>query len=384
MNDTTTTLHPLSGYRFNMLADAAMDMLVQCTPSACKLWLVMCKARRWGDDRIRHSVAALTAAAGMSKPTVLRSVKELRDAGLLRYEACRNRTTDYEVIGVLPRGRRPEPGSARDVHIRRCLQSLPTVDNPVDNPVDNVPSGVPAGGAPEVPVVKKFNRSSAAGVKKVDLIQRELPTKRKEVGCCSSNPSTARVNSEQGNDLLPDPFSEWRRRRVAHGRFLAEQDTEDTAGTMTAEDAIAGVHREVHRLWMGGDTVGEILEKFLVPIHAVEVAYSPEAVPGALGGDWQPFAADRAPSARFSAMLGAPDGSDYVRSVWDRVRQAAVWRELTPRVVRAAVQAVGPADEVPADRMVVELWSQVKAQRLSVRTVINEATGTPVEEASEQ
>ena len=384
MDDTTTTLRPLSGYRFNMLADAAMDVLVQCTPSACKVWLVMCKARRWGSDRVRHSVAALTAAAGMSKPTVLRAVKELRDAGLLRYEACRNRTTDYEVIGVLPRGRRPEPGSARDIHLRRCLQSLPTVDNPVDNPVDNLPSGVPAGGVPEGPVVKKLNRSSAAGVKKVDLIQRELPTKRKEVGSTCSSLTRARETDEQKNDLRADPFSEWRRRRVAHGRFLAEQGTEDKAGTMTADDAVAGVRREVHRLWMGGDTVGEILEKFLVPIHAVEVAYSPEDVPVACGADWQPFAADRAPSARFSAMLGATAGSDYARSVWDRVRQAAVWRELTPRAVWAAVEIVGTADEVPADRMVLEIWSQVKAQRLSVRTVINEATGVPVEEASEQ
>ena len=215
----------------------------------------------------------------------------------------------------------------------------------------------------------------------MQLIPRELPTKRTEVGFCSSNPQPARERDVAEQDLLPDPFVEWRRRRIEHERLIAAERTEDVAGALAVEDSVEGVREEVRRRRLAGDSTGEILDGFLRPADALEAVYSPEAVPGALGGDWQPFGADRVPSAAFSAILGAPAGSEYVRSVWDRVLQAAVWRELTPRVVRAAVQHVGPADVATADAMTVEIWSQVKAQRMSVRSAINEATGAPVEEA---
>lgn len=373
MNNTTADLPPLSEYRFNMLADAALDVLVECSPKACKVWLVMCKARRWATDRVCYSVSALAKAAGMSRNTLLQSVKELREVGLLRYEAQRNRTTEYEVVGVLPRGARPGEGTAWNRRVREGLAALLPASSGASLPV-----------SPEGQLVQNLNRESAPGVQNLNLIPKELPTKRTEVGSTCSSLTRARETDGQGNELRVDPVAEWRMRRLEQRRVLAEEGTEEVAGRLPVADMTEGLHEEVRRRILAGDSVGEILDGLLRPFGALEAVYSLDDVPGALGDTWAPFAPESAPPARFCASLacgGARVDEETARSVWARVGDAVAVRELTPRVVEAAARYVSESGQITADRLTLEVWTQVKVQRMTMRSAINEATGEPVEEA---
>ena len=339
-----------------MIQDATLDAMIDNNLSAVemKVWLRLVRIRQYTSNTVRVTRARLAEVIGCTVKAVGRALNRLREVGLVSWEGQHRRASKYTVHGLRQKDTRAAKGH----------------------------SGPSVKGHSCPPVQGHSGPSISHDV--------PIPTIR-EVGPTGSNPHPAREERKAEkdipfDDLIADPHEERRRRSVEHGRALAEAGTADAAGRLPAEASVGDVREEVRRRQNGGDTVAELLDGFLLPARPIEVIYDPERAAPYLGDQGRPFSSQGAVPEPFRRALGVgdtDDGENYATSVWDRVRQAAAWEELTPRVVAAAVAYWGTADVLmerqasapglawssAADLMVLEIWCQVKAQRMSIRSV---------------
>lgn len=333
---------------FTRIADVALDRVLECTPSACKMWLVLCKHRNWGSGEVRRSVAGLAALSGLSAPTVVRALRELRGRGLVEFEPVRNRVTTYRVIGALARrgGRSVE---ARD---RADVARLAGVDNQAEVVDNSTPGG------PEVRVgsVKKSTCRRSPGGKKCSLTPREKLSPREKQVTVSSNPKGGTSRAVEIDELLPDPIAVARRVGRDQGRLIAEAGSADVAGRYEPATAEAEVREEVRAELEAGATVGEIIREVLAPWVPVD------AIPGALPS--LPLVApDPAPVRRLWSEIDLVLGGDAARNVEDLLSPAVAVGEMTGWVVDRVIPAVVPGVDVPT--LAVEAWTWVRVQRMS-------------------
>ena len=320
---------------------------------ALRVALYLCDRRTYSDATARVSHARIADVLGASTEGVRKALNTLRDAGVISWETRHRKATVYNLLFVHPTVGRPAsaetPAEALD----------PTPVGQLDpTPVGSIPNG---------------------------------DTQIKEVGSTGSNPPPAREIDEpekntHADDLIEDPRREVRRRTVVNDRRLVEEGAEEIAGRADPVAALGLVRADVRLRRLARDSVADVIDEYLAPAEGLDVIYSAERAVPYLGDRGRPFVDESAVPPRFRAMLGATDDTDsdtYARSVWQRVRRAAVWEELTPRVVEAAVRELGEAPALiaesaalgvsgpssAADAMVLEIWTQVKAQRMSIRSV---------------
>ena len=341
---------------FTMIQDATLDAIVDHRLSGVevRIWARLVRIRQYTTDKVRVTRARLAEAVGCTVKAVGRALHRLREVGLLDWEGHHRRASTYSVRGLRRRGDRAgDESSSESLEGHRS----PSVEG------HRGPSISPDVYSPPI----------------------------REVGSTGSNPPPVReINEPEKNthadDLIEDPRREVRRRTVVNDRRLVEEGAEEIAGRADPVAALGLVRADVRLRRLARDSVADVIDEYLAPAEGLDVIYSAERAVPYLGDRGRPFDGESAVSARFRAMLGATDDADsdtYARSVWQRVRRAAVWEELTPRVVEAAVRELGAAPVLiaesaalgvsgpssAADAMVLEIWTQVKAQRMSIRSV---------------
>ena len=360
------TVPPTAAKQFNCTYDEADRLVMRMSPAAMRAYMAITRRSSSKDGRAWPSYKTLADDCGVSEDTIKRGVRELRAAGVLRVE---ERNGGSNVFDVSPARPTKQNGGYRGT------------DTTTLTPAGGVQ--ICTGGGADLP---------RGGVQNCTPNHKKEPdVPEPEVGSTSSRSATAREFDNAGthtpaDELSADPLRRWRWRAMQHRRLLLSEGTGEVAGTLPPDAAVEDVRAEVRRRRVSGDTVAEVLDGFLRPATALEVIYDPERAEPTLGAEGTPFDAAGAAPARFCAMLGATgDGAAalYARNVWDRVVDAAAWRELTPRVVAAAVGTLGTAQHLvqqradlggtawaaAADAMALEVWAQVKAQRMSIRAV---------------